>query len=217
MRRVMVAVLAAGSGAFAQSHPGATIFGNMVNTGVPPGSPAARGLAGQGRFFFGPPVAPHPRHSRTVIVPYPVFYGGYYGTPFEPDAPPQPYAPPAPGYYGASGYGDPSQAPVVIINQNYRPDSGAPPPEPTFRKYESPSHPFENQAQAPNDPPPTIYLIAMKDHTILPAIAYWVSGDTFNYITTEGSLNHATLDLVDRDFSRQLNAERQVEFNLPSR
>jgi hypothetical protein len=61
-----------------------------------------------------------------------------------------------------------------------------------------------------------IFLIAMKDHTIFPAVAYWIEGgDTLNYITTQGVHNRATLDLVDRDFSKLLNDQRRVDFALP--
>ena len=59
------------------------------------------------------------------------------------------------------------------------------------------------------------YLIALKDHTIYSVVAYWVDGETLNYVTREGSLNRASLDLVDRDFSKQLNDERHVDFKLP--
>ena len=62
-----------------------------------------------------------------------------------------------------------------------------------------------------------MFLIALKDHTIFPAIAYWVEGDTLNYITVQGAKNSVSLDLVDRDFSKQINKERKVEFGLPSK
>jgi hypothetical protein len=62
-----------------------------------------------------------------------------------------------------------------------------------------------------------IFLVALKDHTIFPAIAYWVEGDTLNYITVQGAKNSVSLDLVDRDFSKQINKERKVEFGLPSK
>jgi hypothetical protein len=55
----------------------------------------------------------------------------------------------------------------------------------------------------------------MKDHTIYPAIAYWVENDTLNYITPQGVRNRASLTAVDRDFSKQLNDERHIEFALP--
>ena len=52
---------------------------------------------------------------------------------------------------------------------------------------------------------------------IFPAIAYWVEGDTLNYITVQGAKNSVSLDLVDRDFSKQINKERKVEFGLPTK
>ena len=55
----------------------------------------------------------------------------------------------------------------------------------------------------------------MKDHTIYPAIAYWVENDTLNYITEQGVRNRVSLGLVDRDFSVQLNKERDIDFALP--
>ena len=209
--RPIIILLVTGVVAFAQPHPGPT-FGTFGSSLPPPNASAL----GPGHIL-APPPAPHPHHSRTTIVPIPVYYGAYY-TGY--DAPPPTYgsaydAPP-PGYtQTAPPYTDPSQSPVVIINQNYRPDLPAPPPpESTVRRYETPTHPYDNQPPAP-DAPATIYLVAMRDHTIFPALAYWVEGDTLNYITTEGSHNRATLDLVDREFSRRLNDERNVEFKLP--
>jgi uncharacterized protein YbcV (DUF1398 family) len=90
---------------------------------------------------------------------------------------------------------------------------------------ENPTHPYadalaqqqqQQQAQpAADDDKPTIYLIAFKDHRIVPAIAYWLDGDIVNYVTKEGSQNRVSLSLVDRDFSKQLNDERRVPFKLP--
>jgi hypothetical protein len=73
-----------------------------------------------------------------------------------------------------------------------------------------------SRQETQQDNQPIMFLIAMKDHTIYPALAYWVEGDTLNYITTEGSRNRATMDLVDREFSKQLNDERHVPFKLPA-
>ncbi len=121
--------------------------------------------------------------------------------------------------------------------------SNAPPADSTFRKitpYDSSAQSDANsQAQAaPADPgpknglangpayppanpgPPSdqapMYLIAMKDHTIYPAMAYWVIGDTLNYVTLQGVQNHTSLNLVDRDLSKRLNNERNLDFRLPS-
>jgi hypothetical protein len=60
-----------------------------------------------------------------------------------------------------------------------------------------------------------LYLLAFKDHTILAALAYWVEGDTLNYVTESGVPNRVSLALIDKDFSKELNKQRSVEFNLP--
>jgi hypothetical protein len=170
--------------------------------------------------------------SMIVPVPVPVMMGGYgYGYGY--DVPP-------PGYYQQQAVPvqmmQPQQQapPVIIINQGYRPEQVNPVvrrydegelPE-TVRRYDAPVNPMPDpdEAREParparrssiHDEKPTIYLIAFKDQTILPALAYWVEGDTLNYITTQGTPNRASLTLVDREFSRQLNSERQVEFSLP--
>jgi len=109
-----------------------------------------------------------------------------------------------------------TQPPVVIINQYFRPDSA----NPVIRDYSNVPLPeagpqFETQSQATESQ--VMFLIAMKDHTIFPAVAYWVEGDTLNYITVQGNKNSASLDLVDREFSQQINKERKVEFGLPSK
>jgi hypothetical protein len=149
-----------------------------------------------------------------------VFYGGGY---YDYDAPSAPYSPDAayqvqvPGY--GNGYDQMTQPPVVIINQYFKPDtanpvlhdySNAPLPEPGAQRSNS------DQTSAAGDRQ-VMFLIALKDHTIFPAVAYWVEADTLNYITVQGSKNSVSLDLVDRDFSRQINQERRVEFGLPSK
>jgi hypothetical protein len=42
-----------------------------------------------------------------------------------------------------------------------------------------------------------------------------VDNDTLNYITAQGVRNRVSMDLVDKDFSRQLNRERSLDFALP--
>src|SRR6478672_3502025 len=120
--------------------------------------------------------------------------------------------------YQVPGYEQMTQPPVVIINQYFRPDSA----NPVVRDYTNvplrePDPPQGNNDQATNAEQQVMFLIAMKDHTIYPAIAYWVEGDTLNYITVQGVKNSVTLDLVDRDFSKQINKDRKVEFGLPSK
>jgi hypothetical protein len=217
MKLVVIALLVAGSAAFAQQRPNPTGFGSVLypGTGGPPppsahggfGSvlhPGTGGPPGQGlpRRNFAPPPAVHPSHTRTVIVPYPVYYGGYY---YDPSAAQQP----APAYEDPNAYAAPSQPPVVVLNQSFR---DVPPP--MYRDYSAPAPPAEERTYQP-DAPATIYLIALTDHTILPTIAYWVEGDTLTYITTEGDQNRVSLALLDREFSKKLNDDRHVEFKLP--
>ena len=206
-----------------------------VGTGIP-SFPARLGanVAGRPFGFNGGLGGNHPGgHSRTVIVPYPIYYGGY-------------------GYGYGSGYGyDPSQvppdqggapivntntAPSVVINQNFIPERTSPvvreyspsqPPEGDqssgLRLYQAPpSHPYadaqgqpQQERRTANGDQPTLYLLAFKDHTIVQALGYWMEGSTLHYVSVEHSLNQASLDLIDRDLSQRLNDERGVEFKLP--
>ena len=76
-------------------------------------------------------------------------------------------------------------------------------------------------AQGPGPAPlrddqPTIFLIALKDHTIYPVIAYWADKDALKYVTVDTVVKSVPLSQVDRDLSYQLNDERNVEFKLPA-
>lgn len=68
--------------------------------------------------------------------------------------------------------------------------------------------------ETPNQAP-VIYLIAFKDGSIRSASAYWAEENTLHYITTEHRRERAPLDSVDRDLSRRLNRERNIDFQLP--
>ncbi len=183
---------------------------------------SVRGYSGYSGVARG---AAHPAHSRQVIVPVPIIVGGGY--PYDPQ---QAYGYDQQAPVVVQQQQPAAAPPVVIINQAYRPE----PPyqrdyyeQPQVRRYDTPVHPMPDpndvdadaqparRAKPVDDAKATIYLIAFKDHTILPALAYWVEGDTLSYITQRGTLNQASLTLIDRDFSRQLNGERQVEFSLP--
>jgi hypothetical protein len=164
------------------------------------GAAPARGRSGppSGTRPVGrPPVAPRPYYPRTYAVPYPVFIGGGY------------YAPPVSGY----DYGYTDQAPVAVVNPNFQTDSGTP----SLVDYSNVPLPEAAAADDSNlrDDQPTIFLIALTDHTVVAAIAYWVDGDTLNWVSRDAKQNRMSLSLVDRDFSKQLNDERHVEFKLP--
>lgn len=59
------------------------------------------------------------------------------------------------------------------------------------------------------------YLIAFKDSTVGLADAYWVSGNTLNYVTPDHRMRTAPLAAVDRTVSERLNSEQNVSFSLP--
>ncbi len=109
-------------------------FGNVVypGTGHAPGATppvgqfvaSSRGGGGYSRGFANPGRANHPQHSGTVIVPYPVYYGGYYGTGYGYDPSAAGYAPPGPSDDGSQGYG--SGVPSVVINQSFVPPQANP-------------------------------------------------------------------------------------------
>jgi hypothetical protein len=194
---LVTTLVTTGSTAFAQGHGGSGGHAGARSSGFRSFAPHP-----------APPPAPHPQHNRTTVVPYPVYYGGYYygNYYYGGDAYTQQ---PAPAYdYGLTDA--PGQSPVAIVNPGYVPDSA----NPVMRDYSNANLPPPGSDYRGTDQP-TIYLLAMTDHTIIPAIAYWVDGDTLNYITTEGSQNRVSLSLVDRDFSLQLNDSRNVEFKLP--
>jgi hypothetical protein len=71
------------------------------------------------------------------------------------------------------------------------------------------------EARLPAQLPPPLFLIALKDKTINTATSYWVDGMMLNYITLQGMHVIVRLDLVDRDLSRDLNRQRNVELRLP--
>jgi hypothetical protein len=58
-------------------------------------------------------------------------------------------------------------------------------------------------------------LIAFNDHTIQAATAYKVEGDQIRWITREGQEMQAPLSSVDIRFSKQINRDRNVDFQIP--
>jgi hypothetical protein len=60
-----------------------------------------------------------------------------------------------------------------------------------------------------------VYAIALKDHTVISAIAYWIDGPTLHFVTPAGIHMPVRLDLVDRQESIRLNRARNLEFHLP--
>jgi hypothetical protein len=229
MRYLLLAALVFGPTAFGQR--GLNPIGNNGNV-LHPGIPLS-----------GPPNAPRPSggHVRSgghrpfdrggaVLVPYPIYSSGFdnfYG------GGPGGYMP-QPGTYdpifgvynpGVAPQQPSNSTPTVVINQNFQTDSVRPQlrdysniPVPEPGSAAPPAGPAAASPQAPPlaDDQPTIFLIAMQDHSIIPVIAYWVEGDTLHYISLKTEPKQVSLAAVDRDFSRQLNRERNVPFALPA-
>jgi hypothetical protein len=216
-----VLILALPALCFAQTgrYGSGSTYGNILHPGTPSVNPQATGYraGGSGGRYGG-----HPTHSPNTIVTYPVYVGGGY-------------------YYGGGGYsGDPSQqqyqqqdappplnsygAPSVVINQTFIPDHPMPvvreygdgtdsggQDQSGMRVYEGPRPPVP----AAKDDVPTLYLIAMKDHTIVQALGYWQENGSFHYVSAEHTVNQVSMDLIDRDLTQRLNYERNVEFKFP--
>jgi len=231
---VIISLVTTRGVAFGQGHQGGGSwslggFGSVLYPGMGH-APTATPPVGQfrspqfSRGFANPGRANHPQHGSTVIVPYPVYYGGYYG-----------YDPSSAGYAPGSG-DDSSQSgpglPSVVINQNFVPPQGnpqvrdyagdqqqQPQDQSGLKLYQAPpSHPYADTAagqRPPTSDQPTIYLIALRDHTIVQALGYWMEGSTLHYVSAERTLNQLSIDLVDRDLSQRLNDERGLDFRLP--
>jgi hypothetical protein len=157
-----------------------------------------------------------------AIVPFPLYYGNYFGNYYDPNS-----APPPQQDQG-------NQVPSVVINQTFIPDrpnpmvqdyGGGQPSGMTL--YQGPPGPYQQQDAGPGPAPtrqrmmngsdePTLYLIAFRDHSIVQALGYWMEGGTLHYVSVEHTLNQASIDLIDKSLSQRLNDERGVEFKLPA-
>jgi len=244
---VSVSLVGTGGLAFGQGHPGGSWslggFGSVLYPGMghaPTATPPIGQFRGNGysRGFANPGAAAHPQHSGTVIVPYPVYYGGYYGNGYyggDPSAAGYSNGAPSygPGYADDGSQGGPG-LPSVVINQNFVPPQAnlqvrdytgdqqpqqQAPDQSGLKLYQSPpSHPYADAAaaqRASSGDQATIYLIALRDHTIVQALGYWMEGSTLHYVSAEHTLNQLSIDLVDRDLSQRLNDERGLDFRLP--
>ncbi|MEO8100705.1 MAG: hypothetical protein ABI811_23610 [Acidobacteriota bacterium] len=190
-------------------------YGRILYPGT--GAPAVTRTSNIGNpVFVGiqsqPPQVQHKNHSTPVVIPYPVYYGGSYYSYDAPQAQLASNVIPVPYSVSAPQASEP--APVVIINQYFRAD-GPPVTETASSAGARVETAPQQQGAATNNDAP-VFIIAMKDHTIFAANAYWVEDGTLNYITIQGSQNSASMDLVDREMSRRLNKDRNVSFGLPN-
>jgi hypothetical protein len=204
------------------NHPGLGYVPSAPGIGFPlyPGNVITIGPIRGGATAFGPAAAHQHRglgRGTTIIlgVPYAVPY--YYGYGF--------------GGYNSTvldAYGNPlvtgpaaPQAPNIIIigPQGNQAEAGqsvgtwagpsTPDPRGTVTVYQA----------APAEPPlpaaKPVTLLVFKDHSIYAVTDYWKEGDRVCYTTNYGSQNCVSLDQLDLDLSKKLNAERNVKFELP--
>jgi hypothetical protein len=198
---------------------GGTISGSIPYSGVP-----GRGDRGVGvRPGYGGPYSPGSR-NRTVVVPYavPVFTGGFgYGYADYGMVPQQP---------NVTVVVPQQPTPSVIINQHYTPQEASNPvlrdyssadlPDSGIKVYEANPAPRKQEPKpgparsSVSDQEPTIYLIALNDTTVRQAIGYWVDDNTLHYVTPKASINHISMDMVDRETTVRLNSERKLDFDF---
>jgi hypothetical protein len=150
---------------------------------------------------------PGRRNNGRSGVGYPVYLGGGYIPAYAPDYSgqtqldqpqyQQPYQPPAP---------------PVIINQYFStPPASEPITAPSSEIYRAGS---DRQETAEAAPAQKYYLLAFKDHSVYSALAYWIEDKTLHYVTPQNTHNQASLDLVDVDFTKKLNMNRDVPFTV---
>jgi len=188
---------------------GVNPFGNVVTPAMPQGAAAAatrNGSFGAGTRLYNNNSGYNGRRrtNSSGIYAFPVFVGGYGSG----------YADPAAAAAVAPQSDQPATpaAPPVVINQYFGtppPDSNGSPEPSNFHYYQAPA----NDAPAP--PSDTYYLIAFKDHSVYSAVAYYVEGDTLHYFTAGNQHNQASLSLVDRQLTEQLNRAHNIEVRFP--
>jgi hypothetical protein len=75
--------------------------------------------------------------------------------------------------------------------------------------------PKQLRTRGPEPVMPTFYLIALKDQSIHAASTYWMDGSILHYLTPQGAHEQVRLDLVDLNFTTELNRQLNREFRLP--
>ncbi len=144
---------------------------------------------------------------------YPIYVGGAYvpayGSSYAPD------------YSGQTQFSPQQQsapAPPVVINQYFAPPTSAPEPvtggvyQPYTQRQQQPQPEDDQGSAAPT--PTKYYLLAFKDHSVYSALAYWVEDKTLHYVTPQNSHNQASLDLVDVEFTKQMNQDKARPFSI---
>jgi hypothetical protein len=194
---------------------GGNPWGNVVHPATPQGSATVAGNRYGGYNGLVSPIRSssgsgngNRRNRSSSIYAFPAYVGGYgYGYGYGAAAPTDQQ--PSDG----SGANPPAQPPVVINQYFTTAPADQPPPgdsaSSNFHYYQAPA----NTEAAPGDS--TYYLIAFNDHTVYSAVAYYTEGDTLHYFTSGNVHNQASLALVDRALTEQLNRAHNLDVRLP--
>ena len=151
---------------------------------------------------------------------YPTYIPGYYDSITANSQDQLQYAP---QYSNQGDYyqGGQSDRPTVVI-QNFYPSNGAQqqsgpgmvdPGESNMQTYRAPyATPADSAVNSGN-----YYLIALKDHHVYSALAYWTEGSTFHYVTTQNTHNQAPFDSVDVEMTKRLNQDSNMNLTSSGR
>ena len=71
---------------------------------------------------------------------------------------------------------------------------------------------YESRRPTPQKAPTPLTLLVFKDHSIRAVTRYWKEGDRLNYVTSYGAQKSVALNLLDLEFTKKLNEERNVTF-----
>jgi hypothetical protein len=117
-----------------------------------------------------------------------------------------------PLYAGNNGNGYLAPSVTVAIPQVVAAPPPARPSEPPIRpevhEYHWPSSHSDSSA--------TAFSIVSKDGRVQSATAVWVQDDALCYVTPDGSESRMPIDSIDRQATRQRNAEKQLNICLPA-
>ena len=114
-------------------------------------------------------------------------------------------------FYGNNGNGYPAPSvtvaiPHVVAALPARPPE--PPIRPEVHEYNWPSSPSDSSAAS--------FSIVSKDGGVQSATAVWVEDDALRYVKPDGSESRMPIDSIDRQATRQRNAEKQLNICLPA-
>lgn len=174
-----------------------TGWGSVANPGHPPGVPASvpYNSVPYNNYNTGTGKSRSKYRTPYIAIGYPV----YLPTGYTEQGPPVEQQPI-----------ESDRRPVIIQNFYANPQQ---PAESQLQTYVAPSTSpvIETPAQtAVNNG--NYYLIAYKDHHVYSALAYWIEGATFHFVTTQNVHNQLSMDGLDLNLTKRLNQDRNMAF-----